>query len=332
LTIYTAIQTEMLAADDAGIARAAELLREGACVALPTETVYGLAADATDPRAVAGIYEAKGRPRFNPLIAHCADFDSAAREGMFDAQARCLADAFWPGPLTLVVPLAEGARVCDLARAGLPSVALRVPDHPVASQILRAADRPLAAPSANPSGRISPTSAAHVARDLTGRIAGIVDGGETPVGLESTIVACLDGTPRLLRPGGVSREALEAVLGYPLAEDASAAGEPTAPVAPGMLTSHYAPRARVRLDATSIEPGEAVLLFADARPQGMENAVARFNLSESGDLREAAANLFAAMRTLDETGAAGIAVAPVPDHDLGEAIMDRLRRAAADRG
>ena len=332
MTTPTAIQTEMLAADDAGIARAAGLLRDGACVALPTETVYGLAADATNPRVVAGIYEAKGRPRFNPLIAHCADFDSAAREGVFDTDARRLAEAFWPGPLTIVVPLAEGARVCDLARAGLPSVALRVPDHPVASQILRAVDRPLAAPSANPSGRISPTSAAHVARDLTGRIAAIVDGGDTPVGLESTIVACLDGTPRLLRPGGVSREALEAVLGYALAEAAPTTGEPTAPVAPGMLTSHYAPRAQVRLDATAIEPGEAALLFGDALPRGMENAVARVNLSESGDLREAAANLFGALRALDETGAAGIAVAPIPDHDLGEAIMDRLRRAAADRG
>ena len=332
LTIDHAIQTERLAADEAGIARAAELLRAGACLALPTETVYGLAADATDPRAVAGIYEAKGRPRFNPLIAHCADFESAAREGVFDMNARRLADAFWPGPLTLVVPLAEGARVCDLARAGLPSIALRVPNHPVASQILRAVDRPLAAPSANPSGRISPTRAAHVARDLTGRIAAIVDGGDTPVGLESTIVACLDGRPRLLRPGGVSREALEAVLGYALAEDPSATSEPTAPVAPGMLTSHYAPRAQVRLDAAAIAPGEAALLFGDAHPRGIENAVACINLSERGDLREAAANLFGAMRTLDETGAAGIAVAPIPDHDLGEAIMDRLRRAAADRG
>jgi L-threonylcarbamoyladenylate synthase len=324
--------TEMLSGDYAGIARAAALLRDGACVALPTETVYGLAADATNARAVAGIFEAKGRPRFNPLIAHCADFESASREGVFNPEARRLADAFWPGPLTLVVPLAEGARVCDLARAGLPSIALRVPDHPVASQILRAVDRPLAAPSANPSGRISPTSAAHVARDLTGRIAAIIDGGDTLVGLESTIVACLDGTPRLLRPGGVAREAIEAVLGLALADDASASDAPSAPLAPGMLTSHYAPRARVRLDAQAIEPGEAALLFGNVAPHGMENAIAVRNLSESGDLREAAAKLFGAMRALDETGAAGIAVAPIPEHDLGEAIMDRLRRAAADRG
>ncbi len=320
----------MLRGDDDGIARATELLRAGACVALPTETVYGLAADATDAHAVAGIYAAKGRPRFNPLIAHCADFESASREGAFNADARRLAEAFWPGPLTLVVPLAAGAGVCDLARAGLPSVALRVPDHPLATAILRATDRPLAAPSANPSGRISPTSAAHVARDLGGRIAAILDGGVTAVGLESTIVACLDETPRLLRPGGVSREALEAVLGRALADPAERT-EPTAPVAPGMLTSHYAPRARVRLNAQTILPGEAALLFGATPPQGIENAIAVENLSVAGDLREAATALFGAMRALDETGAAGIAVAPVPEYGLGEAIMDRLRRAAADR-
>ena len=324
--------TEMLSGDDAGIARAAALLRAGACVALPTETVYGLAADATDARAVAGIYEAKGRPRFNPLIAHCADLDSACREGVFDAHARRLAQAFWPGPLTLVVPLAGTARVSELARAGLPSIALRVPDHPVATALLRAVDRPLAAPSANPSGRISPTEAVHVARDMEGRIAAILDGGATRIGLESTIVACLGGVPRLLRPGGVSREAIEAVLGLALADDSSASDAPSAPLAPGMLTSHYAPRARVRLDAQAIEPGEAALLFGNAAPHSMQNAVAVRNLSESGDLREAAANLFGAMRALDETGAAGIAVAPVPEHGLGEAITDRLRRAAADRG
>lgn len=324
-------ETEILRGDADGIARATALLRAGACVALPTETVYGLAADATDARAVAGIFEAKGRPRFNPLIAHCADFESAAREGVFNADARRLAEAFWPGPLTLVVPLADGARVCDLARAGLRSVALRVPAHPLATAILHALDRPLAAPSANPSGRISPTSAAHVAQDLGGRIAAILDGGDTVIGLESTIVACLDGEPRLLRPGGVSRAALEAILGRALA-DPSEHSEPTAPVAPGMLTSHYAPRARVRLDARMIAPGEAALLFGGTVPEGMVNAVAVENLSETGDLREAAAALFGAMRALDESGADGIAVAPIPDHGLGEAIMDRLSRAAADRG
>lgn len=324
--------TEMLSGDEAGIARAAALLRAGACVAMPTETVYGLAADATDAHAVAGIYEAKGRPRFNPLIAHCADFAGASREGVFDAHARRLAQAFWPGPLTLVVPLAETARVSDLARAGLPSIALRVPDHPVATALLRAVDRPLAAPSANPSGRISPTEAAHVAHDMVGRIAAILDGGATRVGLESTIIACLGGVPRLLRPGGVSREAIEAVLGFALADESSASDAPSAPVAPGMLTSHYAPRARVRLNAETIEPGEAALLFGTVSPRGLEEAVAVRNLSASGDLREAAATLFGAMRALDETGAAGIAVTPVPEHGLGAAITDRLRRAAADRG
>jgi len=324
--------TEMLAPDAAGMARAAQLLRTGSVVAFPTETVYGLGADATDPRAVAGIYEAKGRPRFNPLIAHVANLAAAESEGVFADDARRLAEAFWPGPLTLVVPLAATARVCDLARAGLPSIALRVPDHPVAKALLHAVDRPVAAPSANPSGRISPTRAAHVAHDMAGKIAAILDGGATQVGLESTIVACLGGVPRLLRPGGVSREKLEAVLGFPLTDGIPASAAPSAPVAPGMLTSHYAPRARVRLDAVAINPGEAALLFGSVSPGGLDNAVAVRNLSEAGDLREAATNLFSAMRALDETGATGIAVTPVPEHGLGAAITDRLRRAAADHG
>ncbi|MCG6121856.1 MAG: threonylcarbamoyl-AMP synthase [Microvirga sp.] len=325
-----AIATERLSADEAGIARAALLLREGGCVAFPTETVYGLGADATSAQAVAGIYAAKERPRFNPLIAHCADVAAAMREGLFDAQATVLAKAFWPGPLTLVVPRAPAGSVCDLARAGLDSVALRVPAHPLAQALLEAVGRPVAAPSANRSGRVSPTSAAHVAGDLDGRVAAILDGGSTQVGLESTIVACLDGTPRLLRPGGVPREAIEAALGRPLEAPATEA-DPHAPVAPGMLTSHYAPRARVRLDARDIRPGEAALLFGGGAPSGVEAATTRLDLSPSGDLSEAAANLFGYLRALDETGAAGIAVAPVPDTGLGEAINDRLRRAAAER-
>lgn len=324
------IATQRLPADEAGIARAAALLRAGACVAFPTETVYGLGADATSAQAVAGIYAAKERPRFNPLIAHCADVEAAMREGVFDPQALVLARAFWPGPLTLVVPRAPGGSVCDLARAGLDSVALRVPAHPLARLLLAAVARPVAAPSANRSGRVSPTDAAHVAADLDGRIAAILDGGPTQVGVESTIVACLDGTPRLLRPGGVPREAIEAALGRQL-EGPEPASDPHAPVAPGMLTSHYAPRALVRLEARDIRPGEAALLFAGVAPEGIGNAVARLDLSPSGDLAEAAANLFGHLRALDETGAAGIAVAPVPDIGLGEAISDRLRRAAADR-
>jgi L-threonylcarbamoyladenylate synthase len=316
------------------IARAAAILREGGLVAFPTETVYGLGADATASQAVAGIYAAKERPRFNPLISHLPDLEAASREGLFNADALALARAFWPGPLTLVVPRAPAGSICDLARAGLDSVALRVPAHPLAQALLRAADRPVAAPSANRSGRISPTSAAHVLGDLDGRIDAVLDGGATQVGLESTIVACLDDHPRILRPGGLSRERIEAVLGRRL-ETAPASDE--APVAPGMLTSHYAPRASVRLDVREVQAGEAVLLFGappfGAPPlPGLEQAAKVLDLSPSGDLTEAATNLFGYLRALDETGAAGIAVAPVPDIGLGEAINDRLRRAAADRG
>jgi L-threonylcarbamoyladenylate synthase len=328
------LDTEMLAPDTAGVNRAAQLLCAGHCVAFPTETVYGLGADATDPRAVAGIYEAKGRPRFNPLIAHVADLAAAEREGVFTDEARRLAEAFWPGPLTLVVPLAATAQVCDLARAGLPSIALRVPDHPIAQDLLRQVERPLAAPSANPSGRISPTDADHVRRDLNGRIAAVLDGGQTQVGLESTIIACLAEGPRLLRPGGLDRAAIEAVLGHKLAgpEGSADAGSVAGPIAPGMLSSHYAPHARVRLDADAIMPGEAALLFGPDGLPGLDQACAMRNLSESGDLREAAANLFSHLRVLDETGADSIAIAPVPSQGLGEAIRDRLTRAAADRG
>ena len=334
MTSALPFDTEMLAPDAAGMNRAAQLLCAGSCVAFPTETVYGLGADATDPRAVAGIYEAKGRPRFNPLIAHVADLAAAEREGVFTDDARRLAEAFWPGPLTLVVPLAATAQVCDLARAGLSSIALRVPDHPIAQDLLRQVARPLAAPSANPSGRISPTDAQHVRRDLEGRIAAVLDGGPARVGLESTIVACLAEGPRLLRPGGLDRALIESVLGRKLAgPDVSTESDGAAgPIAPGMLSSHYAPRARVRLDAEMIMPGEAALLFGPDRLTGLEGACAMRNLSEGGDLREAAANLFSHLRVLDETGADGIAVAPVPSQGLGEAIRDRLARAAADRG
>jgi L-threonylcarbamoyladenylate synthase len=321
-------RTERLSADSAGVARAADVLRAGGVVAFPTETVYGLGADATNAPAVAGIYEAKDRPRFNPLIAHVATTDAAEAQGSFDADARALAQAFWPGPLTLVVPVATGCTVSDLARAGLDTVGLRVPSHPLGRDLLARVARPVAAPSANRSGRVSPTSAEHVLADLDGRIDAVLDGGPTQVGVESTIVACLGGAPRLLRSGGVTREAIARILGRPVAA-AEAGGD--APIAPGMLASHYAPRARVRLDANAIAPGEAALCFGPTLPAHAERAIALVNLSERGDLAEAAANLFGALRALDASGAAAIAVAPIPAHGLGEAINDRLRRAAAPR-
>ena len=316
-------RTETLAPD--AVLRAAEMLRRGGLVAFPTETVYGLGADATRAEAVARIYAAKERPRFNPLIAHVASVDAARREGVFDESALALAARFWPGPLTLVVPAAPGSSVCDLARAGLDSVALRVPAHPLAHALLERVGRPVAAPSANRSGWVSPTTAAHVLTDLKGRIDAVLDGGPTAVGLESTIVACL-GAPHLLRPGGVPREEIEAALGRPLLAPAD-----EAPRAPGMLASHYAPRARVRLSARRIEPGEAALLFGPDRPPGLEQAHAVLNLSESGDLAEAAARLFGHLRALDATGVDVIEVSQIPESGLGEAINDRLRRAAAGR-
>jgi L-threonylcarbamoyladenylate synthase len=317
----------ILPATDATLSRAAAVLRAGGLVAFPTETVYGLGADATLGTAVAGIYAAKGRPSFNPLIAHVPDLAHAEQEGRFDRRARTLAEAFWPGPLTLVVPVSDTTQVCELARAGLPSVGLRVPAHPVARALLAAVGRPVAAPSANRSGHVSPTLAAHVAADLADRIDLIVDGGACPVGVESTIIACLGGPAELLRPGGVSRRMAEEALGEALAEAAPDGGN--RPIAPGLLASHYAPRARVRLAATSAAPDEAVLDFGGQLAG--QSAAARLDLSPRGDLIEAAANLFGHLRRLDATGVAGIAVAPIPDGDLGEAINDRLRRAAADR-
>ncbi|SDO39158.1 L-threonylcarbamoyladenylate synthase [Methylobacterium phyllostachyos] len=321
--------TRRLDPDAAGLAEAAALLLSGELVAFPTETVYGLGADATDPAAVARIFAAKERPRFNPLISHLPDLAAALAEGVFDAPARRLAEAFWPGPLTLVVPAQPASRVSDLARAGLPSVALRVPAHPLAQALLSQVGRPVAAPSANRSGRVSPTRAAHVLDDLEGRIAAVLDGSDTPVGVESTVVACLGGPPRLLRPGGITRAALRAILGHdPAAPEAVDADRPAGP---GMLASHYAPRARVRLDATRIEPGEAVLLFGTSRPEGHAQACAALNLSPVGNAEEAAARLFGALRDLDASGAATIAVVPIPSDGLGEAIRDRLARAAAPR-
>jgi L-threonylcarbamoyladenylate synthase len=313
----------------AAIADAVRHLQTGGLIAFPTETVYGLGADAANGEAVARLYQAKGRPSFNPLIAHVADATAALALARFNAAATRLAEVFWPGPLTLVLPKAASCRVADLATAGLDSIAVRVPRHAVAQQILRVFGRPVVAPSANRSGHVSPTTAAHVLADLGDRIDLIVDGGATEIGLESTIVACL-GEPMLLRPGAVPREAIERALGGPLADPAAAATD-GAPLAPGMLALHYAPRTPLRLDAKRVEPGEALLAFGPALALGVGDAVSVLNLSARGDLVEAAANLFSHLRALDAAGAKAIAVMPVPRQNLGEAMNDRLMRAAGPR-
>lgn len=318
--------TRRMAANPSAITEAAAVLRAGGLVAFPTETVYGLGANALSDDAVASIYAAKERPAFNPLIAHVPDAASAGALAIFDADARLLADAFWPGPLTIVAPVRPDCPVSLLARAGLDSVALRVPAHPVALEILRASGLPVAAPSANRSGRVSPTTADHVAGDLEGRVDLIVDGGQCAVGVESTIVSCLPGGPRILRPGGVSQEDIEKILGRPVLQEAPPASE-GAPLAPGMLASHYAPRAAVRRGALTALADEAALDFAGQ----ISGGGARLDLSPSGDLREAAANLFAYLRRLDASGVRAIAVAPIPMNGLGAAINDRLQRAAAPR-
>jgi L-threonylcarbamoyladenylate synthase len=317
--------TRLLRANAEAIAEAARVLKSGGLVAFPTETVYGLGADAGSGEAVARLYAAKGRPAFNPLIAHVASETAAHKLARFDAAAERLAAAFWPGPLTLVLPKAENCPVAELATAGLDSVAVRLPQHPLALDIIRGFGRPVVAPSANRSGHVSPTTAQHVLADLGGRVDLIVDGGETPVGIESTIVACLDA-PTLLRPGGVTRRDIERLLGRPLA-DATPHGN-DAPRAPGMLKSHYAPHTPLRLDAGRVEPGEALLAFGPKLAADAAAAVKVLNLSARGDPVEAAANLFSHLRALDAAGATVIAVMPIPDEELGEAINDRLRRAA----
>ena len=325
------LKTPILPADEAAVALAARCLGEGGLVAFPTETVYGLGADATQAPAIARLYEAKGRPSFNPLIAHVADIAAARQIARFDTTAARLAEAFWPGPLTLVLPKAAGCKVADLATAGLDTVAIRIPAHPVALAILRAFGGAVVAPSANLSGHVSPTTAAHVASDLAGRLDLILDDGPVTVGVESTIVACLD-TPMLLRPGGLAREAIERVLGGPLQRlPEDAVNENAQPLAPGMLASHYAPRTPVRLDAIDVGPDEALLAFGSAKVKGQDAARAVMNLSAAGDLAEAASNLFGYLRELDASAARAIAVMPVPHHGLGEAINDRLRRAAMGR-
>lgn len=310
---------------------ACTVLLAGDLVAVPTETVYGLAADATNGTACAKIFAAKGRPQFNPLISHVPSLTAACEHGVLDERARALADAFWPGPLTLVVPKRPASPISDLATAGLETVALRVPDGPVMRFLAEKTGRPLAAPSANRSGRISPTRAGDVVADLEAALSFVIDAGPCPVGIESTIVGLADKTPRLLRPGGIAREDIEKVLGTALQGPAPDA-RPDAPAAPGMLSSHYAPNARMLLNATRAEPADGLLSFGPKALPGAESAFAEVNLSPSGDLTEAAANLFRAMRQLDSSGVATIRVQFIPNFGLGEAINDRLRRAAAPRG
>ncbi len=311
-------ETEALLPSPEGLARAAERLRAGELVAFPTETVYGLGGDARSDLAVARIFEAKARPRFNPLIVHLPDLAAARQFAVVDARAEAVAAVFWPGPLTLVLPLRQEAGLSPYVTAELETVAIRVPAHPVAQALLRAFGGPLAAPSANPSGRISPTRAEHVMAGLAGKIAAVLDGGPCAVGVESTILG-LAGAPALLRAGGVTTEALEAMLG-PLAQG----GNGLKPSAPGQLASHYAPVASVRLNATPIR-GEVFI--------GFGYGASDLNLSPSGDLVEAAANLFHMLREADALARSGqtIAIARIPEVGLGRAINDRLRRASAPR-
>lgn len=317
--------TVLLGSGPRGLRAAAALLGAGELVAFPTETVYGLGADARNDRAVAGIFRAKGRPAFNPLIVHVSDAAAARLHAALDGAAAVLAGAFWPGPLTLVLPRRPGSGLSDLVTAGLDTVGIRVPAHPAARALLASFGGPVAAPSANPSNRVSPTTPAHVLDGLRGRIAAVLDGGACPVGVELTIIGFEAGAPVLLRPGGIPSEAIEAVAGRPLGLPGG--GRITAP---GQLASHYAPEAALRLDAAHPEPGELWLGFG---PQA--GPAPTLNLSESGDLAEAAANLFAFLREIDTlaraAGAARIAVSPIPESGLGAAVNDRLRRAAAPR-
>ncbi len=324
--------TEVLAADAAGLARAAALILGGQLVAFGTETVYGLGADATNGQAVAAVFTAKGRPHFNPLICHYPDAGAAFADVVASPEARALAAAFWPGPLTLVLPRRVTCNVSLLAGAGLDTLAVRVPAHPAALALLRAVGRPVAAPSANRSGQVSPTTVAHVLDGLSGRIAAVLEGGACPVGVESSVLDLTGPRPFLLRPGGASREAIEAVIGTVQTGITPAAAEASRTLrSPGLLVSHYAPSLPVRLDARAVGPDEALLAFGPALP----GAGAVFQLSASGDAAEAAANLFAGLRALDAEGLClgltRIAAMPVPDAGLGLAINDRLQRAAAPR-
>lgn len=310
------------------VSEAARLIRDGGLVAFPTETVYGLGGDATNERAVAAIFEAKGRPQFNPLISHVLDVAEARRLVQWSDTADKLAARFWPGPLTLVLPRTKDSPIALLASAGLDTVAIRAPAHPVAQALIRAAGRPIAAPSANRSGAISPTRAEHVVESLGERVKMILDGGPCLVGVESTVLDLTTATPTLLRPGGATREAIEAVIGAVALSDAIPSGE-AARKSPGQLESHYAPARPVRLNASSVGTDEGLLAFGPHPPAG---AMLTCNLSPSGDLGEAAANLFAHLRALDRPGIGRIAVMAIPQTGLGLAINDRLRRAAVGDG
>jgi L-threonylcarbamoyladenylate synthase len=316
------LPARIVAADGESIAQAGKLLREGRLVAFPTETVYGLGANALDEGAVAAIFAAKERPRFNPLIVHVRDSDEAGELVQFHPLASALAEAFWPGGLTLVLPRREPCPLALLVSGGLPTAAIRAPAHPVARSLVEAAGVPIAAPSANRAGRISPTSAADAADELRGRVDLILDGGPCALGIESTVIGFDGKNPILLRPGAVPREEIEILVG-PLRDANGAAIQ-----APGMMASHYAPRAQLRLNAKAVEAGEALLAFG---PDPLKGALVTRNLSAVGDLREAAANLFSMLRLLDKSGSETIAVMPIPDHGLGEAINDRLARASAPR-
>jgi L-threonylcarbamoyladenylate synthase len=311
------------------VALAAESLLQGDIIGIPTETVYGLAADATQGEAVARIYEAKGRPAFNPLISHISDLEMAEQHGIFSDQARQLANTFWPGPLTLVVPARKGSSISDLARAGHDSVALRIPANPVALDLIRALNRPIAAPSANRSGRISPTSAKDVIEELGEKVALVLDGGDTQIGVESTIISCIetDGLLRQLRPGGIPFEEISAIHGIRITR-----GDKTGPlIAPGLLASHYAPLAPVRMNCTNFRERDAILAFGSIETTKFPASCHIYNLSPQGDLRQAACNLFSALRELDALKPKAIAVMPIPRTGLGEAINDRLSRAASPR-
>jgi len=317
-----------LSFDQASIEQAARLIREGELVAFPTETVYGLGGDATNERAVAKIFEAKGRPQFNPLISHVLDAGEARRLVQWNETADKLAARFWPGPLTLVLPRAKNSPIALLATAGLDTAAIRAPAHPMAQALIRAVGRPIAGPSANRSGAVSPTRAEHVAESLGDRVKLILDGGPCQVGLESTVLDLTTSTATLLRPGGATREAIEAVIGPVALSNAIPSGD-AARKSPGQLDSHYAPARPVRLNATSVAADESLLAFGSRPPAGARQTL---NLSPDGDLTEAAANLFAHLRALDQPANARIAVMPIPQTGLGLAINDRLRRAAADDG
>ena len=314
-------------ATEKAIRLAADHLRSGRLVAFPTETVYGLGADATNGQAVARIFKAKGRPRFNPLIVHVSDIQAAQQLADFGATATTLAHAFWPGPLTLVLKRKADSNLSDLVTAGLDTVAIRIPDHPIAQALLKAAGRPLAAPSANRSGHVSATQARHVAEDLGDRITKVLDAGATAFGIESTVLDATSDKIMMLRPGAIAAETIEAILGAPITRNFDGGAQPQSP---GQLESHYAPHTALRLNATTVEPDEAFLAFGKDVPTTAPTR-ATINLSPTGNMIEAAANLFAALRNLDAKGARTIAVMPIPNEGLGEAINDRLKRAAAPR-